>query len=129
MNMNETRGQLAAHALAACPPLTRPSVEREALWLVVREHICTRGLRFVTPLGSSSPIPVTADLASEELLAAMGWLGSHEHEARSMDPLRLFIKLRGVATKGASGSARAAQRDALHGLTQVSPGDPVIFTD
>ena len=129
MNSNETRGQLVTHALSGCPPLAHRSVARDALWLVVKEQICTRGLCFVTPLGSSSPVPVTAEHATQELLAAMDWLATHEQEARSLDPLALFIKLRGVATKGAAGSARAAQTDALHGMTQVSPGDPVTFTD
>ena len=129
MKQNEIRGQLVAEALAMCTSLAQPSPEFEGLWFTVRENICTRGLCLVTPLGSSSSIPVTAEHATSELLAAMEWLIGHEDEARSLTPMLLFIKLRGIATRGASGSARAAQSDALHGLTHVSPGDPVVFTD
>ncbi len=129
MNSNEVRGQRVAIALQACPMLSRPSANRDALWFAVQESICTRGLCLVNPLGSASFIPVTPDHATDELLAAMDWLIKHESEARGMPPLRLFITLRGIATRGASGSGRAAQSDALHGMTHVSPGDPVVFTD
>lgn len=129
MNKNEIRGRLVAEALARCKLLTLPSPEVDTLWLAVRDNICTRGLCLVNPLGSSSSIPVTSEHATEELLAAMEWLIRHEIEGRGLTPLSLFIKLRGIATRGASGSARAAQSDALHGMTHVSPGDPVTFTD
>ncbi len=46
-----------------------------------------------------------------------------------MPPLRLFVRLRGVATRGSQGSGRAAQADALHGLTNVAPGNPVRWSD
>lgn len=129
VKQTEVRGQLVADALAACPPLAETSAELEVLWLTVRDNICTRGLCLVTPLGSSTSIPVTPEHATDELLAAMEWLISHEDDARALTPTQLFIKVRGIATRGASGSARAAQSDALHGMTHVSPGDPVVFTD
>lgn len=127
MEPNEIKGERIAQALAACPALGTESAERDALWFVVQEAICTRGTCMVTPLGSSSTILVTPDHASEELLAAMEWLTNHEQEARSLSGHALFIKLRGVATRGGAGSGRAVQRDQLHGLTHVSPGDPVVF--
>lgn len=127
MKKSEIRGQLVATALAGCATLRSPSASRDALWFAVQETICTRGLCLVTPLGSASQIPVTSEHATAELLAAMEWLTSHEAEARQLTPQGLFIKLRGVATRGAEGSARAAQSDALHGMTNVSPGDPVVF--
>ena len=129
MKQNEIRGQLVAEALAACPTLAKGKPGYDRLWRAVEVAICTRGLCLVTPLGSSTSIPVTEDHAMVELLAAMEWLVAHVGEARAMTPIDLFIKLRGIATRGASGSARAAQADALHGLTNVSPGDPVIFVD
>jgi hypothetical protein len=129
MRHHEMRGHLVAEALAACSDLDQPSDEQERLWLAVRDAVCTRGLCLVTPLGSASSIPVTSDHSSVELIAAMEWLLSHEKEARQLPAMDLFIKLRGVATRGATGSARAAQADALHGLTHVTPGDPVVFTD
>lgn len=128
MEPNESKGELITEALAVCPALDQPSVQRDDLWLVVQETICTRGTCMVNPLGSSSTILVTSEDATEELLAAMEWLTAHEQEARSLSGHLLFIKLRGVATRGATGSGRAVQRDRLHGLTHVSPGDPVVFT-
>ena len=83
----------------------------------------------VTPLGSSSSIRVTEEQATDELISAMVWLMSHETEARAMTPLRLFVRLRGVATRGSHGSGRAAQSDALRGMTNVAPGNPVIWAD
>jgi len=129
MSENETRGQLVADALAACPALDAPSASRDALWLAVQKTICTKSLCLVNPLGSTTLVPVTSDHATDELIAAMEWLMRHEAEARTLSPHALFVKLRGVATRGANGSARAAQADALHGLTHVSPGDPVDFDD
>ncbi|GAB3059134.1 hypothetical protein GCM10027053_21300 [Intrasporangium mesophilum] len=126
---NEARGHLLAEALAACSRLDRASEELDRLWLAVRDAVCTRGLCRVTPLGSSSTIPITSEYATDELIAAIEWLVAHAEEARALSPTDLFIKLRGVATRGAAGSARAAQSDALHGMTHVSPGDPVVFAD
>ena len=129
MKQNEIRGQLVAEALAACPTLAPGTPQWDTLWFTIQRAICTRGLCLVTPLGSSSSIFVTPDHAMDELVAAMEWLTGHEQQARAMTPIALFIQLRGVATRGASGSARAAQHDALHGLTNVPPGDPITFTD
>ena len=129
MKQNEARGQLVADALTACSTLDQRSPERDAIWFAIRDTICTRGLCVVTPLGSSTSIEVTAEHATDELIAAMEWLIGHEAEARQLGAHSLFIKLRGVATRGSSGSARSAQQDSLHGLTHVSPGQPVVFTN
>jgi len=131
MNRQEARGSAIKRALDACPSLSpkRPSPERDRVWLTVEDAVCTRGLATVTPLGSSSSIPVTEEQATDELIAAMQWLMSHEDEAREMPPLRLFVRLRGVATRGSHGSGRAAQADALHGMTNVAPGNPVRWSD
>ena len=118
-------GQQLWTALSACPPLSDHSPQRDRLWLVAREDICTRGSTCVTPLGSSAQVVVTADHATDELIAAMTWLFAHEQRARTMLPLELFVALRGVATRGASGSARAVQSDLLHGMTGVPAGRPI----
>lgn len=65
---------------------------------------------------------VTADHATAELIAAMTWFFAHVQQARAMLPLELFVALRGVATRGARGSARAVQSDLLHGMTGVPAG-------
>ena len=115
-------------ALAATPPLRWPSTERDQLWLAVQEAICTRGRVRASPMGSSTPQDIGGDDArQDELLAAMGWLTDHEAEARQLAPDELFRQLRGVAVRGKHGSARAAQADALHGMTGVAPGHPVSF--
>lgn len=129
MNHTEVRGQLVADALRVCPGLKEPSSERDALWIAVQDGVCTRSLRLVVPLGSSSLIPVTTEHRTAELIAAMTWLAEHEQQARAMPATSLYVKLRGIATRGATGSARAAQSDALHGMTNVPPGQPVVFTD
>jgi len=116
-------------ALSTCPPLTQSSPERDLLWTTVRDLICTRSQTLVTPLGSTRPVRVTSEYAGDELVAAMGWLYSHEDEARLLAPVALFRRLRGVATRGANGSGRAAQSDALCGLTAVAAGRPVRWTD
>ena len=120
-------GQQLWSALSACPPLSDPSPQRDNLWLVAREDICTRGSTRVTPLGSSTQVVVTADHATTELISAMTWLIAHEQQARAMLPLELFVALRGVATRGASGSARAAQSDRLHGMTGVPAGLSILW--
>jgi len=127
MNANETEAERQGlwEALVRCPPLSTQSPDRDRLWLVVRDCICTRGTAAVTPLGSSSQILVTSEYATDELIAAMSWLRAHDDDARKLRPLELFIMLRGVATKGANGSGRAAQADALHGMTGVEQGQPV----
>jgi hypothetical protein len=129
MTGQEAKATELMDALARCKPLDQASPERDELWVTVREAICTKGLCLVVPMGSSSPVPVTAEHSTDELIAAMDWLRTHESEARAMAPKRLFIMMRGVATKGALGSARATQADALHGMTHVSPGEPVVFAD
>ena len=128
MNSQLEQGARLREALVACPSLTRPSAQRDALWLTVRAVVCTRHTALATPLGSATPILVSAENATDELIAAMEWLYTHEARARTIEPLLLFRILRGVATRGAKGSARCQQADLLHGLTQVSPGDPVRWT-
>jgi len=127
VNPAATRGEAVWRTFRACRSLQKPSHERDDLWLAVESAICTHGFAQVTPLGSSSQVLVGADQATDELIAAMSWLTRHEDEARGLDPLKLFIALRGVATRGADGSARAAQADALHGLTDVPLGRMVYW--
>jgi hypothetical protein len=129
MNRQEKQGMQIARALAACASLEQPSAERDALWLTVQEAVCTKGLRSVTPLGSRAPVVVSAEHATIELIAAMEWLARHENAARRMGPLRLFVMLRGVATRSPAGSGRAARLDALRGITDVPPGSPVRWSD
>ncbi len=129
MKQNEIRGQLVAEALAACPTLAHPSKASDAVWFAVEKAICTKALCLVTPLGSAGSVKISPDHAMDELVAVMRWLKSHEAEARSMAPRALYVRLRGVATRGADGSARAAQADELHGMTNVPPGSPVVFVD
>ena len=116
-------------ALSTCPPLTQSSPERDLLWTTVRDLICTRSQAWVTPLGSTRPVLVTSEYAGDELVAAMAWLYSHDVEARLLAPVALFRRLRGIATRGANGSARAAQSDGLCGLTAVDAGQLVRWTD
>lgn len=122
-----TRGEAIWYTLATCPTLAEPGIERDALWFAVEAAICTHGFARVTPMGSMSRVLVSAEQATDELIAAMSWLTRHEAEARRLDPLSLFIALRGVATRGADGSARAAQADALHGMTNVPMGRMVYW--
>jgi len=126
-NSASTRGETVWHTLVACPSLQEPSHQRDALWLAVESAICTHGFARVTPMGSTSQVLVGAEHATDELIAAMIWLTRHEDEARDLDPLSLFIALRGVATRGAAGSARAAQADGLHGMTNVPLGHMIFW--
>ena len=112
-------------ALTRCPSLTCAGPARDALWLTVQDEVCTRGFATVTPLGSSAEIVVSRDYSSDELLAAMEWLHANEQQAKRLDPVPLYKLMRGAATRGAHGSGRAAQSDALHGMTEVPPGSPV----
>ena len=128
MNQQELRGRQIADALAMCHTLSDATPGRDALWLVVQSAVCTRTSSLVTPLGSQAAIAVTSEHATDELIAAMEWLIGHEDQARAMAPLRLFIMMRGVATRSSLGSGRAARADALHGMTNVSPGDAVAWT-
>ena len=127
VNSATTRGEAVWRTFVACPSLQEPSHERDDVWLAVESAICTHGFARVTPMGSSSRVLVGADQATDELISAMMWLTRHEDEARKLDPLSLFIALRGVATRGAGGSGRAAQADALHGMTNVPLGHMVYW--
>lgn len=126
MTVDERSLQLAA-ALAACPDLRASCPRSEAVWLAMRDSICTRSRCSVTPLGGTAPITVTNEYAGQELSEAMTWLRAHEELARSLSPTMLFRHLRGAATKGANGSARMAQQDALHGVTHVMADDSLAF--
>ena len=128
MNRQLEHGVQLREALLECPPLTEASAQRDDLWLTVQALVCTRHTAVATPLGSRTPILVTAENATDELIAAMEWLYAREAQARSLEPLLLYKMLRGVATRGAKGSARCQQADLLHGLTQVAPGAPVRWT-
>lgn len=129
MKLNESHGERISQALAKCRSLANQTPERDELWLVVQSVICTRAQRTVIPLGSTAPVLVTADYAGQELIAAMEWLTEHEECARAMNPVDLYVRLRGVATKGMNGSARAARSDAMRGITHVPPGAPLRFSD
>ena len=109
-------------ALNACPDLDEVSPAREQVWLAIKQEVCTTSPRMVRAFGSTRPVQVTEDHATEELITAWTWLTNHEAKARAMDPLELYVALRGAATRSATGSARAAQADLLHGLTEVPPG-------
>lgn len=115
-------------ALQACLSLSIPSPERDALWFAVQEVVCTHGCTTAVPMGSLAPIQISPEHATDELITAMTWLVSHEGAARQLSDIELFITLRGVATRGASGSARAFQADALHGMTGVPPGQGLRWT-
>ena len=91
----------------------------------MRDEVCTRVSAEVVPLGSSVAVTVTADHATAELICAMEWLLKHETEARRLLPDALYANLRSAATRRDRGSARAAQADALRGMTGVRPGDAV----
>jgi hypothetical protein len=129
MKINQKSAIQVAEALARCAPLAEPSPERDTLWLVVRALVCTTGRRTVVPLGSNRQVVVTGDYACQELVGAMQWLTNHEDDARQMKPAKLYRKMRGAATKGVYGSARAAQADDLHGLTHVPAGRSVRFEE
>lgn len=129
MNDQELRGSVISQALGRCPSLHAPSRQRDELWVAVRSAICTRGVRSVVPLGSKTPVMVSDEYVSDELIATMNWLKHHEGRARRLTPLRLFITLRGVATKNGSGSARHAQSDELRGFSNVAAGDRIRFVD
>lgn len=123
---SSTQEDLLWAALRRCPRLTSASDARDELWFVVQRVVCTQGARAVTPFGSTAQVRVLGrEHASHELIAVMDWLHLHEEEARDLDAGQLFKKLRGVATRGANGSARLAQSDLLHGMTGV-PGDSLI---
>lgn len=118
----ERAGRVLRRALRACPDLTQGSPARDALWITMQDEVCTSSPRMVRPFGSSKPYLVTQEHATDELITAMTWLTHHESEARTLGPLELFVRLRGVATKSGGGSARSAQADSLCGITAVPPG-------
>ena len=128
-NDQELRGSVISRALRRCPSLRAPSRQRDELWVAVRSAICTHGVRSVVPLGSKTPVMVSDEYVSDELIATMNWLTRHERHARRLTPLKLFITLRGVATKNGGGSARHAQSDELRGFSNVVAGDRIRFVD
>jgi hypothetical protein len=123
----EDYGKQIAAALRGCPPLDQESPERDRLWLVVHDLICTRAQRSVTPIGSHASVVVTADYANQELLGAMQWLVRNEATARELAPRDLYLRMRAAATKGSHGSSRAVRADELHGLTHVRKGESLRF--
>lgn len=129
-NATDNAAAALKQALEATPPLRWHSSERDSLWLVIQDAICTRGRAFACPMGSLTPQEVGGeDARHDELVAAMSWLVEHEPEARGLDRVELFRMLRGVAVRGKHGSARRAQEDALHGMTGVVAGEPVTFVE
>ena len=123
----ERAGRRIRKALHACQCLSERSPGRDALWVTVQQEVCTTSPRMVRPFGSTKPFLVTEEQATDELLTAMTWLTAHEDQARRLPPLDLFVLLRGVATKSGTGSARAAQADSLHGITEVPSGCTVTW--
>jgi hypothetical protein len=119
VDKEEAAGRRIRRVLRACPSLSVESAQRDALWLTVQAEICTTKPRVVRPFGSGASVLVTADHATDELLSAMDWLIAHDAEARELSPLRLFVMLRGVATRAKNGSGRKARADQLHGMTEV----------
>lgn len=114
-------------ALNTCPSLAMPTPERDSLWLEVRSVVCTHTTAEITPFGSAAHVLVTEDHASEELIAAMAWMYEHEARARTLDSQQLLVALRAVATRTRPGSARSAQADCLHGMTDVPAGLGVLW--
>jgi hypothetical protein len=121
----QARAEAVKRALSDCPRLDLASRQRDQLWLVVRDEVCTRFSAEVVPLGSVAAVTVTEDHATAELICAMEWLFKHEVQARELRADALYSYLRCAATRGDRGSARAAQADALRGMTNVRPGDAV----
>jgi hypothetical protein len=114
------------NALRGSRSLAGPSAARDCLWLALWNHVTTRSECWVSPIGSQTPVLVTANDADAELIAAWEWLQLHEDEARDLPPRQLYAALRGAATRSARGSARSAQSDQLRGLTKV-PGDAWVY--
>ena len=127
LDEQERAGRLIRKALRACPELADPTPASEALWLTIQDEICTSSWRMVTPFGSTKRYLITADHATDVLITTMTWLRTNEDHARSLAPLALFVMLRGVATKTGGGSARAAQSDLLHGITEVPAGQRLTW--
>jgi hypothetical protein len=121
----QASAEAVVRALSECPQLGRPSNERDQLWLVVRDVVCTHVSAEVVPLGSAAAVTVTEDHATAELICAMEWLIKHETQARTLRADVLYSYLRSAATRRDRGSARAARADELRGMTNVRPGDVV----
>ena len=121
----DPRAQRLWRALHDCANLTIQTPQRDTLWHAIDELVCTRSATRAVPFGSNTEVEITAEYAHDELIAAIEWLTANEVRARGLDPDHLFAALRAFATRGANGSARAAQLDMLHGMTNVPPGDPV----
>jgi len=115
------------NALAVVNSLGDPSAERDALWLSLWRAVTTRSDQWAAPIGSAVRVRVSDEHADAELISAWQWLTRHEVDARSMAPFELFVKLRGVATRSAQGSARAAIADSMHGVTGVPAGTWLTF--
>ncbi|WP_270889239.1 hypothetical protein [Pedococcus sp. 5OH_020] len=129
MSNAERAGHRLHRALAACSSLSETSTQRDELWFTVQRAVCTNTTFTVAPHGSRNAVEVTPEHATDELISAMQWLLRHEQTARLLSPTALYVALRGHATRGAFGSARAAQADLLRGLTDVPPGAPVTWCD
>lgn len=114
--------------LRTCPPLSQASPARDHLWVVVADTTCTTGTAVVIPYGSSAKVEISDEYAHDELIAAIEWLYGNEIRARQLDPDYLFATLRGIGTRSAHGSGRAAQADLLHGLTHVPSDTPVFWS-
>jgi hypothetical protein len=125
----ESAGRRLHAALAACPSLSEGGEPRDALWLTVQDVVCSKATLIVAPHGSANPVEVTSEYATNELIAAMEWLTGHEATARRLSPTGLYSTLRGQAMRGGHGSARAAQADLLHGMTEVPAGSPVTWCE
>jgi hypothetical protein len=109
-------------ALRELAKLDESGPARDCLWLELWNGITTRSAAWVSPLGSSARVRVTAEDADAELIAAWEWLEANEERARHMTSGELYRTLRGVATGSHHGSARAAIADGLCGLTRVPAG-------
>lgn len=129
MSHADGAGRRLQAALAACLSLSDSGGSRDALWLTVQDIVCSKATLVIAPHGSANPVEVTAEYATDELIAAMEWLTGHEATARHLSPTELYSTLRGQAMRGGHGSARAAQADLLHGMTEVPAGSPVTWCD
>jgi hypothetical protein len=127
MNHAELGGPRLHAALAACPPLADRTPQREELWFVVQDVVCTKAPCLIAPHGTSNKVEVTPDYNHDELVAAMEWLKANEAAARRLSPIRLYVTLRGHATRDSVGSARAAQADRMRGVTNVPSGSHLVW--
>jgi len=126
--LRETAAESLWRRLSETTSLVGNAPELEALWLAVSDTITTRGTVTVTPIGCNTPIRVSSEHATVELIAAWEWLTANESVARALEPATLYVALRGAATRSARGSGRAARADAMCGLTDV-PSSVLISID